>query len=455
MATADNGHVSRKTKFILALGEFGPSVGVGTIVPFYLLYFMTDVAGMRPALAGGVLLFARLWDAINDPLVGNLSDRTRSRWGRRRPYMLFGAVPMGILFALLWFVPPFSDAGKAVYYLVVYWLFDTSFTIVTAPYTALTPEITLDADERTSIITWRMAVSIITGLMAAVAMDFVFSAMPSLQVGFAVMGIAVGFLSILPYFWIFVAIEERAEYQGQAGFKFIEGVRLVLTNRAYLLSLMADIFAWTAIATVEAVFAYYLIYWGGIPQEESPIVMAMILASASICLPAVLWLAGRFEKNQAFIICTGTWALVHVALWFIPQNIAAPIYVVAAIAGLGVAGAHVLPGAMSIDVLESVELESGGRQEGIFVGTSNFGRKLAISIALFLIGIMLEKTGYVANATQQADAALTGIRMLISWIPVAMLGASMLAAYAFPITREVHAGMLEELSRRRAESSAD
>ena len=100
--------ISWPRKLLLGLGEFGPSVAGGTIIPFYFLFFLTDVAGIRPAVAGTLLLACRLWDAFNDPLVGTWSDRTRSRWGRRRPFLFAGAVPMAVFYALLWWVPPLS-----------------------------------------------------------------------------------------------------------------------------------------------------------------------------------------------------------------------------------------------------------------------------------------------------------------------------------------------------------
>lgn len=446
--------VSRRIKFILSLGEFAPSVATGTIIPFYFLFFLTDVAGIRPGAAGTLLLIARLWDAVNDPLVGNLSDRTRSRWGRRRPYMLFGSVPMGILFALLWLVPPWGTAAQSAYYLVIYLLFDTLFTIVLGPYVALTPELTLDADERTSIITWRMAVSIITGLVAAVSMDLVFSALPDLRTSFAIMGAVVGLLSILPFLWIVAVVRERSEHQQHTPFRFFEGLRMVITNRPFLLSLAADTLVWTTIALVAGVFAYYLIYWSGIAQEDSPLIMAVILTSAALFLPLVSWLSERFEKKWAFVICTAIWAAVHAGLWFVPQHVVAPVFVIAALAGLGVSAAHVLPGSMGIDVLEAVELQSGQRREGVFLGVGNFLRKTGISVALFLLGWTLELTRYVPNAETQPAVALTSLRVLVSWVPVVLLLLAILATVLFPITRAVHARMLVELAERRAQSLA-
>ncbi len=441
--------LSRRLKFIYSLGEFAPSVAVGTIVPFYFLFFLTDVAGIRPGVAGTLLLVARLWDAINDPLVGNLSDRTQSRWGRRRPFMLFGAVPMGLLFMLIWFVPPFVESGKALYYLAVYILFDTAITFVQGPYAALTPELTADPDERTSLITWRMAVSIITGLAAAVGMDYLFSAMPDLRSGFAVMGIIVGLISIFPAIWISLAIRERPEYRLRSGFTLREGLRLVFQNKPFLRSVITETFAWTAIALVEGVFAYYLVYWAGLPQEDSPLIMAIILASAALFLPLVNYLSGRFEKKWAFVIATGIWAMVHIALFFIPQYTLAPIYIAAVLAGFGVSAAHVLPGAMTADTLEITELQSGQRREGIFTGISAFTHKLGVSASVFTLGWVLDLTGYVANAASQSASALMGIRVLVSWVPLGLLLVAIVMAIGFPVTRTYHAQIRAAIRERR------
>ena len=143
--------LSWRTKAAYAIGDLGNSVGPGTVIPFWYLYFLTDIAKLDPALAGLSLLIGKIWDAVNDPLVGILSDRTRTRWGRRRPYFLFGAIPYGVTFALLWNVPPIQNQLLlCLYFAVMYILFDTTFTVVSCPYVALTPELTLDHDERTS-----------------------------------------------------------------------------------------------------------------------------------------------------------------------------------------------------------------------------------------------------------------------------------------------------------------
>jgi GPH family glycoside/pentoside/hexuronide:cation symporter len=170
----------------------------------------------------------------------------------------------------------------------------------------------------------------------------------------------------------------------------------------------------------------------------------------TLFLPVVNWLAARYEKKWAFVIATAVLTILLVVLWWVPTAAVVPVIIVAVLAGLGVSAAHVLPAAMGADALESVEYESGERQEGVFGGLSGFIQKLGTSVALAAVGWVLELTGYQPNAVAQTPTALLGIRMLTTWVPAALLVGAIAAAAAFPITRSVHRALSEELTRRRA-----
>ncbi|MFN2155135.1 MAG: MFS transporter, partial [Anaerolineae bacterium] len=152
-------------KLAFGVGDLGPAI-VSGINGFFLNAFLLDVAGLRPAMAGTIFLIVKVWDAVNDPLLGSLSDRTRTRWGRRRPWLLFGAVPFGLFFFLQWLVPPLGDVAKFWYYLIIAVLLDAAFTAVNVPYTSLTPELSHDYDERTSLSSYRMSFSILGSVIA-------------------------------------------------------------------------------------------------------------------------------------------------------------------------------------------------------------------------------------------------------------------------------------------------
>ena len=149
-----------KEKFFYGLGDLSANIMFAAI-SFYLLYFFVNVGGLKAELASAVFLIAKFWDAITDYLMGRISDKTKSKWGKRRVYMLFGAIPYGLAFLLLWLAPfgENAQAGKMIYYTLAYMLFNTTWTVVYIPYNAITANMTDDYDERTSLNGIRIALA--------------------------------------------------------------------------------------------------------------------------------------------------------------------------------------------------------------------------------------------------------------------------------------------------------
>ena len=156
-----------RTKFIYGLGDWGTAASTSARNIFWFV-FLTNVVGIEAGVAGTVVLVGKLWDGINDPLIGTLSDRLQTRWGRRRPFLLFGSIPFAISFILLFIVPPIENrTWLAVYYSFAFLLFDTLFTVVNVPYIAMLPELSADYDERSNLAGWRISVSILAALVTA------------------------------------------------------------------------------------------------------------------------------------------------------------------------------------------------------------------------------------------------------------------------------------------------
>jgi GPH family glycoside/pentoside/hexuronide:cation symporter len=441
------------TKAAYAIGDLGNSAGPGTIVPFWYLYFLTDVAKLDPALAGLSILLGKVWDAVNDPLVGVLSDRTRTRWGRRRPFLLFGALPFGVTFALLWIVPPIENQLLlSLYFALMFMLFDTAFTLVGCPYQALTPELTLEHDERTSLLTFRMFVSIVAGLLAALLLGEVI--FPNFagneEAAFRAMGIVCGAIFVVPVLITFFGTREREEFQQEQAPNPLEGLRFVMRNKEWRYTLAMNLLSWMPVDIASAVFPFFLVYWIGMTEGDANMVLGIILASAALFLPLVLWLSRRSEKKTAFIVATASWAAIMLVILLVPEGAVTPTYVIAALTGFGVSSAHLLPNAMSTDVLEVDELASGKRQEGIYAGFSVFARKLSTALVLALVGPVLSWSGYVEGADVQALAVLTAIRVLIALVPAILLVLACIVAWNYPLTRQRHAEISHELARRRS-----
>ena len=203
------------TKLAYGSGDMGPAI-TANILAFFLLYFFTNVAGLPAGLSGSILAIGKIGDAINDPIAGILSDRTRSRWGRRIPWMLFGAIPFGIFFFLQWIVPRFS-ANPSVnnwclfaYYVLISILFNCAYTAVNLPYTALTPELTQDYNERTNLNSFRFAFSIGGSILSLILATVIFQAYPGdPQQQYLILGIVSSLLSVIALLWCTFGIQER------------------------------------------------------------------------------------------------------------------------------------------------------------------------------------------------------------------------------------------------------
>ncbi len=444
-----------RSKLAYGLGDIAHSVGPGTIIPFWYLFFLTDVAHLRPGLAGLTVLIGGVWDAVNDPLVGLLSDRTRTRWGRRRPFLLFGALPYGAAFVVMWLVPPIdSQLLLCLYFALLYVVFDTAVTLVSCPYYALTPELTLDHDERTSLTSYRMFISIVAGLVAALGFALVLDGAPDERTAFRVMGVFCGGIFSAVTLITFLGTRERHGFQAEPAATPLESLGFVFQNRVWRYTLGMRILSWIPVDVASAVFAYYLIYWIGMRAMEASLVQAVILASGALSLPLVLWMTRQWEKKTAFMVAMASWAVVMLGLLLVPQGARQFVYPIAILVGPGVAAAHALPTAMSADTLDVDELNSGRRQEGIYSGFEVFVRKLSTKLVVATLGPILAWSGYVQGAPQQAPQALTAIRVFIGLVPAVILVGAVGVAWRYPLTREHHRAIQKELAHRR-EAPAD
>jgi GPH family glycoside/pentoside/hexuronide:cation symporter len=263
-------------------------------------------------------------------------------------------------------------------------------------------------------------------------------------------GIACGAIFVVPVLITFVGTREREEFQAVKAPNPLEGVRYVLRNKEWRYTLSMSLLSWLPVDIASAVFPFFLIYWIGMTEADSSIVLGVILASATLFLPLVLWLARRTEKKTAFVIATASWAIIMFAILLVPEGAVTTAYVAAALTGFGVASAHLLPNAMSTDVLEVDELMSGKRQEGIYSGFSVFIRKLSTALVLALVGPVLAWSGYAEGADTQTETAVTAIRVLISVIPAVLLIIACITGWFYPLTRQRHAQISRELALRRS-----
>lgn len=452
-AATSSERLSRKTKLLYGVGDTGFSL-TSTLIGAYFLLFMTDVVGLRPALAGLAILIGKQWDWFNDPIVGHISDRTRSRWGRRRPFLLFGFAPYAIAFSLMWWRPPIESVGwLAAYYAGVYVLYDTAATFVYMPYFALTPELTPDYDERTSLTTYRMIFSILGSLVAFTVPWMIVKAFRPENAGRVwVNGAIFAVISALPLLLTFWGTKERADFKVVTQPHLRESLRAALKNRPLLYGAGIFLLTWLAVNIVQSVLLYFIRYWMDM-ESQSDTIFAVIFVTALVVLPFWQWASRQTNKRRAYVGGIAFWAIVQIVLVLL--NPSSPLLVVlglAALAGIGVAAAHVLPWAMIPDTVEWDELRTGERHEGMFYSLILLMQKAATGLALFFVGLALDWAGYVPNAEVQPASALMAIRVMTGPVPALLLCGGMAFAVLFPIGRGTHRQVREELARRRLAS---
>lgn len=441
--------LSLKTKIFYALGNWGNTTTT-TIFGFFFAFFLTDIAKLLPIYVAAILLIGGVWDAINDPLIGVWVDRVRSRWGRRRPFFLFGALPYAIFFIMLWWVPSWSNQlALAGYYALAYLLYDTAFTVVTVPYNALTPELTEDYDERTSLNGYSQAVSILGGLIAAIAVPMLKDSFSDQKTGFFIAGLVFGVLAFITYLLLFFTINEKFSNARKISYDAFKAIRITFRNQAFRYAAGIYLTAWAAVNLVGTELLYYLKYLMGM-EKDFELILGLLMGCGLLCVPLVVWLSGKKGKQSAYIISMAWWILILLALAVLPASLGWVIYLLAASAGLGVAAAHVIPAAMIPDVIEQDELETNLRREGTFYGILVFFQKVGTAVMLALAQFIFSQTGYIADGVQN-HATILAIRIVAGVIPAILLGISLWLAWKFPIDRKKHRELQKAVAKKRME----
>lgn len=443
--------LSGRDKWIYGSGDLGFSL-TNTILNVYLALFLTDVVGLTPAIAALAFFIGSTWDYINDPIVGYISDRTRTRWGRRRPFLLFAALPMAAAFCMLWWRPPLDTAlGLGIYYAVMFALFDTAATFAYMPYYALTPDLTDDYDERTGLTSRRMFFSILGTLIAfTLPLAVVDGFRPDHAGRVLLMGGVFGLISALPLLLVFWGTRERPEFMAKEPTANLrKSIDAAGKNRPFMFGLVMFLFNGVTMSIIQVVLLYYVKYVV-VREAQGDLIMATIFVVAILALPLWEWISRRLNKRWAYISGISFLAVVLLVLASLtPQTELVFILILCVLAGIGVSAMHVMPWAIIPDAIEFGELQTGERQEGMFYSLITLAQKVASSIAVPLALLVLQATGYVPNSSTQPASAIFGIRMVAGPIAAFMLCMGILFTLLFPLGRDDFQEITRQLEARR------
>ena len=450
-----NGKLKLSTKIGFGVGDiFGG--GAMMIIGFYYLYFLTDVVLLTPKLAGIVFLISKAWDAVTDPLMGMISDRTRTRWGRRRPYFLAGVVLIFLSFFAMWFPVDFDrELHRFIFILVAYVFFSTVITMVMIPYNALVPELTPDYDERTALTTFRIAFSGFSSLLCAVVpWEIVKAFDPDIRQGFIVMAVAFGLLFALPFIAVFFTTHERTEFQTapeRIDFKknFLEPFK----TPTFVNVLLMYLFAFVAMDVVMSIVIYFMTYYLN-QGDATNYVLGTLLVVQLAVIPLYYLLSKRTSKKTSFTIAAIFWITSMGFSFFIgPDSPVSFVYVFGGLVGAGTGGIVIMIYSIFADVPDVDELYSGERREGIYSGMFMFMRKLSSALGIFLVSTLIDWAGYLApiDGVQQEQTGdfILVLRIIFMVIPIVFLALCIYNAVRYSMTPKLHQRLKDFLERRR------
>ena len=416
-----------------------PVLGVftaGMLVGFYLLKFSTDVLLIGPALMGTILLAARVWDAVSDPLVGWLSDRTRSRMGRRRPWFLGSALPFAASVVMLWSPPErLEGASLNVWIAAAVFLFYTAYTMFRVPHLALGAELSRGYHDRTRVFGIMQAVESVGMLVAAVGLSLLENADDPRAFARS-MSIAIGAPAALVMIWAALTLRERSAFQGRGGGNPWRSFGDVVRNPHSRLLIAIFFVEQLGFSGLVVLLPYLLDYVLQTPGSTGLYLFSAVFSSL-ISIPFWLSASRRFGKKRVWYWSVVVKALLFATLFGVGEGDMVLLAVVTVGFGLMNGCGTVVGPSLKADVVDWDEAHTGERKEGSYFATWNFAQKSAGGVAVWAVGVTLALTGFVPNAVQSLET-IEGIRLLAAGIPVLLHVGALLLISRFSLGEDEH-----------------
>jgi glycoside/pentoside/hexuronide:cation symporter, GPH family len=427
-----------------------------TATAFVLLNYITDTMGLAAGLAGTALFIGRVWDAFYDPILGYFSDKTKTRMGRRRPYMLAGVIPLFIAMVLMFTNPAFFRQGMSqtalfIFTTIVYVILCTAYSTVNIPYSSLSPELTDDYHERTSLNGFRFGFAAIGTLVGAGAAWPIVGLLKDKNMGFVLLGIVYGGIMLVTALITVFTVKEPENLKPAKSRGFIETYKQVFKNGPYLLILATYILHIVAITIVSGVAVYYFDYILAARQvidakAQTTLAMLILIGVAFVFIPISVILSKKIGKKLVYGIGFIVVAAVLLVLFALGHKLPVSFTLgMMGVMGTGFGFTYALPYAIVADAIEYDYMRTGERREGSFFGIWTWGLKLGQALAALSMGWILQVMGYVKEALPQSPSAELGIRLLLGPIPAAVFILAAVALYFYPITEKRYEEIKEQI----------
>jgi GPH family glycoside/pentoside/hexuronide:cation symporter len=434
--------------------------GAGMAIPIaiHLTIFYSDTILVPLGLIALVKAIARAMDALTDPVMGWLTDSTRTRWGRRRPWLMFGAPAAALSFYLM-FTPPEGVAGAnaAAWFAATYICYYLFHTVYIIPHNGLGPELTLDYNERSTLFGIREAFVVLGTLVAAVAPPIFIQAFGGEREGYSGFAALLGTLLVGLYLNLVVQIRERPDFVSRAPNPLVPGLRRVFRNRAFRILLAVYLTSATTGAIPGLMMPYFTKY---VLQPENPdtwlaIFLAVYFGSGFLFLPVWIWLARRFEKKPVWLASFIPSITGSGALFFMGPGDIWPTFFILIWAGAAFGAGLFLGPAMQADVIDYDELYTGKRREAQYGALWSIMQKFVVIPSMSIPLAILASVGYLPNVPQTEEVQLT-IRAIFGLAPATTASIALILGLLYPISRKVHQQIWDGIDKlKNGESAID
>ncbi len=420
-------------------------------IGLYLLYFYTDVVGISPILAGWIYALGIGWDAITDPFMGYLAERTKTKMGSYRPFIYYGSIPLALSFVLLFWVPPFEGTVLFLFLILVNLIHRSCFTIVSVPYSSLTARITNDSNERTKLTTARMiSASFGTLSMSALAFPLIaYFGGANEAFGFLWLAIISGLIAIALLSVTVYSVREKVDEIVTSNLpNFVSITKTVATNYPFWIVFGCILI----LGSTGVMFNKNLIYfvkYGLELHEYQGLILGVSSGASFLSLPFWAYLALKIGKRETWLISM-TIAFIGLLLFFYyPIASLNELLILLALIGVGNGAGGVLFWSMLPDTVEYGEWKSGIRTESSLYGFMTFAQKSSIAVAALILGFLLSGIGFEPNQIQ-SEETISGMKFMMSWIPICGIIISLVLMYFYPISTKFHDELLQRIKERNA-----
>jgi sugar (glycoside-pentoside-hexuronide) transporter len=434
------------------LGLYGlPGMGVNFLFSLILILYMkfaTDELGVSPGMMGMIFFIARIWDAVSDPVAGSWSDRTKSRLGRRKSWMLASSLPLAVTAIAMWSPPEsLSETEMAIWIGVSVIGFYTAYTLFEVPHMALGAELTQDTRSRVRVFGARQLMRTF-GLFVAGSLGAALLEDPA-DPRSAAFGLVCGaglFTTLTIVFSVFKLPPEREEYVGRGGAGILRSLHDVWLNRHARMLLFIFFLETMGSGAIGVLAPYVITYVVKTPALLSEMLIAYMLP-ALLSIPMWIRLGGRYEKRRLWLVGISLGGFGFGLLFFLTEGSYWLVFFAAGIAGIGNGCGATLGQALKADVIDMDEYRTGERKEGAYFATWNFVSKLAAGVMMGVVGLSLQWVGFVPNAEQAPMTEFT-MRFLMGGVPFIGFGIAAVVLSRFDLSEAEHARVISEIDAR-------